>query len=252
MTTYRGMDGFVSLGGYVSGAAFVQPAVPEGGTALTVIGNPLTGVVLAGDTFRVPGVGGLYTVGATVLAQDNSLGPIPFTPPAPAGGFPAGIGVVFLSHSIAQTRQWSATSTLQMLETTVQGDTHRRRRTGLVEWEGSFEALFDYDDPEQASLLDRYTTAKPDGAVAALSFTVSPDGPVTLYGAAVLTTLAITSPGEDLVSVTGTFQSTNQLQLATIAASGNGGSGGLTVRYTEGFETASAPLTVRYTEPFDT
>jgi hypothetical protein len=249
MTTYRGMDGFVSLGGYVAGALRVASAVDEGGTQVTLTGTPLlSGVVLAGDTFTVTGVSGTYTSQSTVLAASNSLGPVAFSPAAPAGGFPAGAAVLFASSSVAQTRQWSATPTLQILETTVQGATHRTRRTGLVEWEGTFEALFDYGDPQQASLLDRYTAAKPSGVVAGVSFSVSPDGPVVLYGAAVLTTLAITSPGQELVSVTVTFQSTSQLLAAPII------SPTLPIlpsSYLEPFDVALGPLNPQYTEPFE-
>jgi hypothetical protein len=224
--TYRGMDGLVSLGGYVSGAPTLQAAVAEGATSMTLTGTPLTGVLMAGDTCTVPGVSGTFTVTGTVVASGNTLASVPFTPAAPAGGFPAG-GLVFVTTaSVAQTRQWSAAPTIQVLETTVQGEAYRTRRTGLVEWEGSFEALFDYGDPGQKRLMDRYTQAKPDGTVVGLSFVVSPEGPVMLGGSAVLTTLAITSPGEDLVTVTASFQSTSLLLVTRVAAPPDGGDGG--------------------------
>ena len=249
MTTYRGMDGFVSLGGYVNGLAHVQTAVGAGASQVSLIGPPLSGVLLAGDAFTVAGVAGTFTVTATVLASEHVLANVPFTPVAPAGGFAAGALVTIPSASIAQTRTWTATATFQVLETTVQRDLARTRRTGLVEWQGTFEALFDYGDPQQAALLERFTASKPDGSTAALSFTVSDEGPVTLYGAAVVQTLVITSPGEDLVTVAATFQSTNQLLAVTILGTGTAPLGG---RYTEGFnEAGGPPLGVQYTEGFD-
>jgi hypothetical protein len=221
--TYKGMDGLVSLGGYVAGSPIVASAVAAGGNTVTLTGILVSGMVLAGDTFTVAGVTGTYTVMQAVTAVNNQLLQIPFTPVAPAGGFPLSAAVVIASPSVAQTRQWTATPTMQILETTVQGQTHRTRRTGLVEWEGTFEALFDYGDPSQASLLDRYTQAKPDGSVVGLSFVVSPDGPMVLGGPAVLTTLAIASPGQELVTVTATFQSTGLLLATPILSTGGGG-----------------------------
>jgi hypothetical protein len=215
-----------------------------------VEGTPLTGVLLPGDRFRVNGDPQVYTVTTTVLASNDTLIGVPFTP-ASEVAWDAGALLTFLNHSIAKTRQWVATVTLHMLDVTVQGQTARTRRTGLVEWEGSFEGLFDYDDPDQKALLDRFTQAKPAGQVVAVSFSVSPDGPVTLYGAAVLTTLAVTSPGEDLVTIAATFQSTNQMQAVPIVPATIGPGDDLALRYTEGFEQASAAITPQYTEPFD-
>lgn len=224
--TYRGLNGLVTLGGYVSGAPTLQAAVAAGASTMTLTGTPLTGLVLPGDPFTVPGVPGTFTVTNTVVAQTNTLTGITFTPVAPAGGFPLGGIVLVATSSVAQTRQWTATPTLQTLETTVQGDAFRTRRTGLAEWEGTFEALFDYGDPGQASLLARYTQAKPDGAVVGLTFVVSPDGPVVLSGAAVLTTLALASPGQELVTVTATFQSTGLLLVTPLGPGAGGGGGG--------------------------
>lgn len=249
VTTYRGMDGFVSLGGYVAGSVQVGSAVTAGATQATFVGAPLlSGVVLPGDIFTVTGVSGTYTVQNTVRASAQQLANVVFTPVAPAGGFPQNAAVLFASHSVAQTRQWTATQTLQTLETTVQGDAYRTRRTGLVEWEGTFEGLFDYGDPQQAALLERYTQAKPNGYVAAVSFSVSPEGPVTLYGAAVLTTLAIASPGQDLVTITGTFQSTSPLLAAPVTSLSGPP---LTLRYTEGFNEAFGIMSTAYTESFE-
>lgn len=238
--TYKGMDGLVSLGGYVSGAVTIAGAVPPAGNSVTFTGTALTGMVLPGDTFTVGGVAGTYTVTFAVVAVGNQLANVPFTPVAPAGGFPAGAAVVVATPSVAQTRSWTATPTMQILETTVQGDVARTRRTGLTEWEGTFEALFDYGDPAQASLLDRYTQAKPDGAVLGLSFVVSPDGPLVLGGPAVLTTLAIASPGQELVTVTATFQSTGLLLATPLVGTGGAGGGvddtGWTQEYLEEWE----------------
>lgn len=262
MTTYRGQDGFVSLGGYVAGYPSTATGVPEGGTQVTILGPQLTGVLLPGDTFTLHGIDGTYTVQGLVVAVNNQFVNVPFSPPAPVGGFPLARFVVFASHSIAQTRTWTVTPTLQVLETTVQRAAYRTRRTGLTEWEGTFEGLFDYGDPSQAALLNKFiasagTGGKPDGTTIGLSFTVSAEGPVILYGAAVLTTLVIASPGQELVTITGTFQSTGgDLVLGTPGTLGATpivppGSSTFPVRYLEPFDLERAPLPVAYTEPFD-
>ena len=157
VTTYRGQEGFLSLGGYLAGYASVASAVLEGATQLTILGAQLTGVVLPGDTFTVDGAPGTYTVQQTVVAVDNQLVGVPFSPSAPAGGFAVASSVLFNAHSIAETRGWTATNTLQILETTVQGHLARTRRTGLVEWQGTFEGFFDYGDPAQATLMNKFT-----------------------------------------------------------------------------------------------
>ena len=90
-----------------------------------------------------------------------------------------------------------------------------------------------------------------------VSFTVTAEGPVTLYGAAVLQSLAITSPGQELVSVTGTFQSTGgELVLGasgTLEAVAIVSPGPATapVRYLEPFDFERAPLPVAYTEAWE-
>lgn len=98
--------------------------------------------------------------------------------------------VSLATNVIGETTQWSFTTEFEILEDTVQGDVARTRKTGVVDWNGSFTARFDYGDTNgQKALLDLFTGGTPDGAVANVRFRVS----ATKYfsAAAVLQSMSI-------------------------------------------------------------
>jgi hypothetical protein len=67
----------------------VNGAVLAGGTTLALDGAPLSGYLAADDTFTITNVSGVYTVtnASPVVASQNAMTGITFTPAAPVGGF---------------------------------------------------------------------------------------------------------------------------------------------------------------------
>lgn len=215
MTTYRGMDGFLALGGHLVGSPLVNGAVLAGASSVDIDAVSLIGVVAPGDVFAVTGVSGTYTVtnAGFLVAAANAIAGITFTPVAPVGGFPDNAAVTFAANSVAQVRQWNVSAEFQPLETTVMGNVARGRRTAVTSFSGGCEVLFDYADSKQAALLDAYTAGTPNGSRAGVFFGVKSGEAKDIYGAVVLGSIAVTAPREDLVTAAVTFESNGQLQV---------------------------------------
>jgi hypothetical protein len=108
---------------------------------------------------------------------------------------------------VAQITAWNFQAEFEILETTVVGDPARTRRTGLVDGSGSFTMRFDYGDTlGQKLLFDKYTAAKPDGAVQNLQLWLDNDPKHIDIPNAVLTTFPITSALGNIVEATVSFQ----------------------------------------------
>jgi hypothetical protein len=108
---------------------------------------------------------------------------------------------------VAQITAWTFQADFEVLETTVVGEVARTRRTGLVDGSGSFTMRFDYGDTlGQKLLFDKYTAAKPDGAVQDLQLWFDNDPKHLTIPAAVLTTFPITSALGNIVEATVSFQ----------------------------------------------
>jgi hypothetical protein len=108
--------------------------------------------------------------------------------------------------TVAQITAWSYQVEAEILETTVVGEAYRTRRTGLMDGSGSFTMRFDYNDPAQKSLFDKYTGAKPDGAFTNLHLMFDEDPKEIVIPAGVLTTFPITSALGNIVEATVSFQ----------------------------------------------
>lgn len=108
--------------------------------------------------------------------------------------------------TVAQITAWNFQAEFEVLETTVVGQAYRQRRTGLADGSGSFTMRFDYGDPAQKALLDKYTGAKPDGAVTNLKLYFDNDPKLLTIPNAVLTTFPITSALGNIVEATVSFQ----------------------------------------------
>lgn len=211
---YRGMEGFLVLGGYLVGSSIaVNGVVLAGASTVNIDGVPLTGVILPGDTFTVTGVAGTYTVTNTtaLLAAGNAIAGITFTPVAPVGGFPNLATFLLTANAVANMRQWMATSNLAILDKTVMGEFWNTCVGGLGSWAGSFRALLDYADPRQAVLVDAILAATPVGQLSGLFFGVQGGQPRGLYGAPLFSGLSIESQLTDLVMISGTFTGTDAL-----------------------------------------
>lgn len=66
----------------------IDGAVPAGATTMNLDGGAATETIVAGELFRVAGVGGLYRFTSAYAAVGGAITGAAFTPEAPAGGFP--------------------------------------------------------------------------------------------------------------------------------------------------------------------
>lgn len=215
MSTYRGQDGYVALGGHLIGAVAVNGAVAALATTVhfdTGGVGTLLGVSVPGDRFTVGA--STYTVtSAAQAAVGNALTAVTFTPGA-VGGFADNAVVTYHLNSIAELRQWTLTPVMQALDTTVCRQTHRTYRPGLMGWTGQGQALFDNGDPVQAALIAEIASGTPDGTIASILFGLLENQPRDFYGAAVLTNMQASSPLDDLVTVTFDWQGDGLVQVA--------------------------------------
>ena len=198
-TSYRGIDGFVALGGVLKGAPLINGAVAQNASAANLDAASLSGVVQAGDTFTVAGDATVYTVLTGGVVAANSVA-ITFTPAcAKVGGWPDNAAVSCASNSIAQARKWSASVQCPELDTTVLGAVAEGVTLGLPKWTGSVEALFDYGDAKQAAFIAQ---AKVGAAAVALTAALGIITGKILWGSFVASQLQITSDSGSLVAIT--------------------------------------------------
>lgn len=210
MANYRGQDGLLILGGQLVGTALTKQtyATSVSEIAITGGGSTLTGLVAVGDIFTIAS-GTSYTVNGSFYAcTGNAIATLGFAPVV-ATAIASNVTVTFESHSVAELRDWSFDSAIEMIEDTVKGDKHKTFQGGVAGHTGRATAWLDAADTYQAALLDKIATATPDGTVASLVFNVTTGK--MFYGAAVLSGFTTGSPENGLVPVTFTFQITGQL-----------------------------------------
>jgi hypothetical protein len=211
MSNYRGQDGLLVLGGELQGTARAGSAYVTSVSEIAVTGggSTLTGVVMVGDIFTIAS-GTAYTVtGAFYDVTANAIATLAFTPVI-ATAVASNATITFQSNSLAELTVWSLDTSIDLIEDTVKGDKHKTYLGGIASWSGSAGAYLDYDDTEQASLIDEIAAGTPDGTVAALMLRVNTGK--FFYGAAELSNFAVTSPeGSALVTVTFNFQGSGQL-----------------------------------------
>jgi len=214
MSNFEGQSGGLILGGLLVGSPLVDGALNAGETTMDIDATSLTGVVIIGDTFTLAGESGspthTVTGGPFYVAAGDAIASITFSTVIAAGGVANDAAVTFASNSVAEIRSWALTTALEMIDDTVKGDTHRTFLGGLATWEGTATAWLDYDDAEQAELIDAIATDPPDGAIAGLMFQVASGK--TWYGAAEIQNFRIDSPeGSAVTPVTFDFQGTGQV-----------------------------------------
>jgi len=210
MTTYRGQDGLLILGGELIGTPKARAAVATGVTEFAVTGGgTMTGLVTVGDIFAIDG-GTDYTVAGTFyVVSTNAIATLVFAP-AVATAIASNATLTFQSHSVAELRDWALDAAIETIEDTVKGDKHKTFKGGVAGHRGRATAWLDGGDTEQAALLAKIAAGTPDGTVAALTFKIA-DGKY-LYGAAVLSNFSAGSPeGSALCPVTFDFQITGPL-----------------------------------------
>ncbi len=159
MSNDRGQDGALMLGGRLVGSPLVNGALLENDTTMDIDAVTLTGIVAVGDTFTLAGEAGspthTVTGGPFYVAAANAIASITFSTAIAAGGVADDAAVTFADNAVAELLSWTLDHAgLELIDDTVKGDTHRTFKGGLARWSGSAAAWLDYDDPQQASLID--------------------------------------------------------------------------------------------------
>jgi hypothetical protein len=213
MTTFRGQDGYLCIGGALfttAGNVLNNGAKTVGATTISIDGTGLVGVVVPGDTFTVAGETGspVHTVtgSAPLAAAAGAINNIPFTPAIATGGIADNAVVTFASNSMAKVRTWNHQASLDVIEDTGMGDPWKTNQPGVAEWSGSGEAFLDYLDPAQKRLIDKLLTATPSPTVAGVLFGVNPRKQV--YGAAILSGFQISGSTGNMFTITFNFTGT--------------------------------------------
>jgi len=215
MTTYRGLDGFLCLGGKLEGSPILQASVASGLTTLGITGgaSTLTGIVAVGDTFTVedePG-GTTHTVTGSFYAMTNNAHTaITFTPEVTGAGIIGGKDVTFDSNAAGEVKLFNFTAEVEVIADTAMGDKFRTVKGGVASWSGTGEMHLDYDDTQQAVLIDSIANATPAPSQDAILFGTADEK--LWYAQCLLSDFAITQTMGDIVSVTFNFTGTGSLR----------------------------------------
>jgi hypothetical protein len=220
MTTFRGVDCFLAIGGGhldANPAVKLQQAEIAGASVVTLTATTaLSGVVMAGDTFTVAAEAGapVHTVtGGPYVAVANVCGPVSFSTVVAAGGVGIGAVVTLAASSIVEAKAHRFTSTLDVLDTTRFGTSgYKSYIGGLCEWAGTGGANFDYGDARQKALVDRLTGAAPGASTTAVMFGMIASAGHTkqFYGVVAITQFEINAQVAGLVEATYTFRGSGQ------------------------------------------
>lgn len=214
MSTYRGTDGFLALGGAIDGSVYIKGAVAEDETSATIDGNgaALEGVVRPGDEFTVAGdAQDPYTIvtGGVIGASVANELDITFSPDVQeATGWDDNAAATFVANSIAQITQWSLDSDRDVLDTTVMGSTGKEKTLDLPDWRGRATALLDYGDAYQAEFIDQ---AKANAIPTALALTLGIIEGRQFWGDVLAQGFSVTGQQGQIFTVEFSFEGTGAL-----------------------------------------
>lgn len=206
MTTYRGMDGALVLGGILSGSPLVNGAKIAGSLTLNLDAASLIGVIHTGDTFTVAGETGLpvHTVtNGPYVAVANAVVGLTFTTVVAVGGIADNAAITFASNSMANVRSWGMNAALQILDTSAMGQKWRTVSGGTASFDGEAEAMLDGGDLKQLALLNAIATGTPPGLDAGMVF--KSDLNKQFYGSCVCSNFRVVSASGALVLVRFSF-----------------------------------------------
>lgn len=212
MANFRGMDGFLSLGGIIVASAgpLVNGALIATATTLNLDGTALTGIVAKGDKFTLAGEAGspVHTVtgGPFYVAAANAITGLTFTPAIAGGGVADNAAITFVSNSVAEVKVENVDASIEVLDDTVQGDQWATCVGGLAKWNGTGEAWLDYGDLRQKALIDLAGTA---AAVDAVLFGIS--SKKQWYASAMLSGFSISDSKDAIVTVSFNFSGNGAL-----------------------------------------
>lgn len=218
MATFRGLEGFLALGGVLSGAGAppkLNGALIAGATTMAIDGNgaALNGVVVVGDTFTIAGEAGspTHTVTGTTfrVAVANAIAGITFSTPVAAGGAADNAVVTFTSNSVAEAKAHTVNAQQEALDTTSFGLRWRTVKGGRASWNGTGVCWLDKGDPEQSGLIDKIVAATPNLVVDGVLFGTNVGK--QWYASASFSGFQVTVDQGSIIEVTFNFEGSGQM-----------------------------------------
>jgi hypothetical protein len=215
MTTYRGLDGFLSIGGILTttaGNVLLNGALIAGAQTLGLDGTGLQGVVMKGDTFTIAGETGtpVHTVtNGPLTAAAGAVAGVQFTPGIAGGGAADNAVMTWVSNVVVEARTWNVSAQQETLEDTALGDKWKTFVGGAASWSGQGEANLDYSDARQKTLIDKLLTATPALVVDGVLFGSANNK--QWFGSAVLSGIQIAGGVGDLFKITFSFAGSGAL-----------------------------------------
>jgi hypothetical protein len=213
MTTYRGLDGFLSLGGVVTGSPVLATSIVTGASEIEIqSASTLTGIVATGDVFTVSDGASQTVTGSFYDATGNAFATIPLNTTI-ATAAATGATVAFTANSIGEVTLHELTAQVQLLESSVMGDswqTFHATSSLMASWSGRGECYLDYDDSKQANLIDDIATATPTGSTRATVFAAGAGK--LFYGLIMMSDFSITDDNGSLVTVSFNFTGSGSIR----------------------------------------
>jgi len=114
--------------------------------------------------------------------------------------------------TIAEVRSWTVEHTKDVIEDTVMGDAARTYKSGLHQFTGSMEVIYDSDHTAASNAFDPSN----DGALSVEFHTTAPSGGGQKFsGSVVVTSVSRTASFDDLITATVNFQGSGALTIAS-------------------------------------
>lgn len=213
MTTFRGMDGFLAIGGALftsAGNVLVNGAKAAGQTSISIDGTGLTGVLMPGDTFTIAGETGVpvhtITGSSPLVAAAGAIANIPFTPALATGGVADNAAITFTSNAMAKVRTWGLSASVEVMEDTGMGEAWKSNQPGVASFSGTAEAYLDYGDPVQKKIIDNLLAATPSRTAVGVLFGTNPKK--QCYGMINLSQIQITGQLGSIFTISFSFTGT--------------------------------------------
>jgi len=112
--------------------------------------------------------------------------------------------------TVAEVRSWTVEHTKDVVEDTVMGDAARTFKSGLHQFTGSMEVVYDDSHADSSNAFD----PAQDGALS-VEFWPSTNGAEKFTGSVIVTSVSRSASFDDLVTATVNFQGTGALSIAS-------------------------------------
>ena len=113
--------------------------------------------------------------------------------------------------TVAEVRSWTVEHTKDVIEDTVMGDAARTYKSGLHQFTGSMEVVYDSTHTTATNAFD----ASQDGALTVEFYPDASTGQ-KFTGSVIVTSVSRTASFDDLVTATVNFQGTGALSIASV------------------------------------